>query len=317
MDRNSKRRGLWWILAGLGLEVAGAGLILRGLPEFEVASMAGVALVVAGSLLIVWGIVRRSRRSEARPLPDIARGEWVPEAGLRAAPPRPVRLSRTGRRMVVWWSIMLTAVPVCAYFLAQRRAPSRADYSQEFVEGQAIIQDKVIRESVAGEKYYLYYRLNPPHTGQDVRASISVSEEDYRRYNIGDPLRTLYLVPNIAVHEIPELSRKRSGSAVIWFAFGLGAVLLILFEMIRRHHRNITAFGVPVAGKIDMLHRRGAGYVYTVRCEVGGTESVLRGTERAHTLKEGEPVTVLYLPEKPGQKLIYRLSMYEAAAGAS
>ncbi len=310
--QTSKRGGVAKILAGFGLELAGAVLIWRTLPDYGEDAAVGVVAVVLGFLLIFWGVVDRGKRTAAPPPATVNRGVWLPEPELRDAPPRAVRLSRTGRRMVAWWSVLLMAIPVYAYFVTQRGSSSRADHSLDYVEGEATIHDKAVRESVRGKRFYLYYQFHAPAILGGVRASISVSESDYGRYNIGDPLTVLYLSPNPAVHEVTEFREKRSAPPAVWFAAGVMALFLVVFEMIRRRHKKLTRLGVASPGKVDMLRRRGAGCVYTVRCEAGGVESSLRATERGQAVREGDTITVLYLPEKPEQKLIYRASMYEA-----
>jgi hypothetical protein len=214
--------------------------------------------------------------------------------------------------MVAWWSILLMAIPVYAYFVIQRGSSPRVDHSLDYVEGEATIHDKAVRKSVRGQKFYLYYHFRQPGAPEEVRASISVSEGGYNKFSVGDPLKVLYLSPNPAVHEVPELSERRPAPGAVWFAVGVMALLLAVFEMIRRRHRKITGLGVASAGKVDMVRRRGAGCVYTVRCDAGGVDSSLRATGRGHAFSEGDSITVLHLPEKPEQKLIYRLSMYEA-----
>lgn len=306
----SQRRGIAWILSGLGLQVLGATLIWRTLPDFGPDVIGGVAAVVCGSLLITWGVVQRAKQT-ARPPARVDQGGWLPEPELRGVTPRVVRLSRSGRRMVAWWAILLMAIPVYTWLVMQRQDRPSVDYSEDYVEASATIHEKTVRDVVGGKRFYLYYNFHLAGS-EEVRASVSVSESNYNKHNVGDLLKVLYLAPNPAVHEVLDLDTKRPAPTVIWFAAGLATLLLAVFEMIRRRHKKITAFGVPAAGKIDMVYRRGAGYVYTVRCDAGGVESSIRATGREQAVLEGETITVLYLPQKPEERLIYRLSMYEA-----
>ena len=307
-----QRRGIAWVLAGFSLQVLGAVLIWRTLPDFGPDVIGGVAAVVCGSLLITWGVVQRAKRdTQAPPPPTAGQGGWLPEPELRRVTPRVVRLSRSGRRMVAWWAILLMAIPLYTWFVIQRAGGPRVDHSDDYVEGTATIHDKAVRDSVGSKRFYIYYHFQVDAL-PEVRASTTVSESDYNKYNVGDPLRVLYLSPNPTVHEVLDLREKGAAPPVIWFAAGVATLLLIVFEMIRRRHKTITALGAPAAGKIDMVHRRGAGYVYTVRCDAGGIESSIRATEREPAVREGDSITVLYLPHKPDQRLIYRLSMYEA-----
>lgn len=309
----TRKKVLAWVLGGVGIEIAGAVLIWQSLPAFGGPTIAGLACVVVGSLIVTWGLVQRGklRPTIAEHLPA-ATGAWQPETELQAATPRVVRLSRSGRRMVTWWASMLLVLPVYGYFVWQHTDAGSVDYRDEYIEGEATIHDKAVRESSSGEKLYLYYNFKSTQVPGPLRASTVVSAQQYEQYEIGDTLKVLYLPPNPAVHELPELAKATSTPRVVWLVVGLVALLLLVFEMIRRRHRTLTASGAAAPGKIDMLRTRGAGSVYTVKYEVGSDARTLRGTERTQRLRQGDTVTVLYRPEKPEEALLYRLSMYEA-----
>ena len=309
----ARKKVLAWVLGGVGIEIAGAVLIWQSLPDFGGPTIAGLVCVVVGSLIVTWGLVQRARLQPppgANPPP--AAGDWLPETELRAAAPRAVRLSRSGRRMVAWWVLMLLILPVYGYFVWQRTSSGSVDYRYEYLETEATIHDKEVREGSGGKTFYLYYNFRSVSMEYRRRASTAVSEQQYRSRRIGDTLRVLYLAANSAVHEVPELVEDTPGPHVIWLVVGLAALLLLLFEAIRRRHHTLAASGVAAPGKISMLRRRGAGSVYTVEYETGSETRTLRGTERTQRLRQGDTVTVLYRPGKPEEALLYRLSMYEA-----
>lgn len=314
---DSKRKDLAWILAGVGIELFGALLIWQSLPDFGVRTLPGLVCIVLGSLVMTWGLVKKPQgnppHSEAPP----ESAEWAPEPELQTPTPRAVRLSPSGRRMVTWWFVMLSALPLYAYLVGQRVGPARAGYADEYVEGVAVIHDKVERKGARGEGFYIYYNFESPEAPGRLRASAAVSERQYDALRIGDLLRVRYLSPNPTVHELPDLEEEAPASPVVWFTVGLAGLLLLLFEVIRRRHKAITVFGVAAPGKIEMLRTRWAGSVYTVTYRAEGRKKSLRGTERTRRLTEGGAVTVLYRADKPGHALIYRLGMYEARpAGA-
>ncbi len=314
---DSKRKGLTWILAGVGIEVFGAVLIWQSLPEFGAQTIPGLVCVVLGSLVMTWGLMKRARRIQPRSEIPPASGEWTPESELQAPTPRAVRLSPSGRRMVTWWFVMLSAIPLYAYLVGQRIGPVRTDYADEYMEGEAVIHDKVERKEARGEGFYIYYNFESPEAPGRFRASVAVSEGQYDALKVGDVLRVRYLAPDPTVHELPDLEKKAPSLPVIWFAMGLAGLLLLLFEAIRRRHKAITVFGVATPGKIDMLRPRWAGSVYTVTYRAEGREKSLCGTERTRRLTEGDTLTVLYRADKPGQALIYHLGMYEARPAGS
>lgn len=309
---DSKRKGLTWILAGVGIELFGALLIWQSLPDFGARTIPGLVCVVLGSLVMTWGLVKRAQRNQPRAEASPASMEWAPESELQTPTPRAVRLSPSGRRMITWWFVMLSALPLYAYLVGQQVGPARTDYADEYVEGVAVIHDKVGRKGARGEGFYIYYNFESPEAPGRLRASAAVSERQYDALRIGDLLRVRYLAPNPTVHELPDLEEKAPASPVVWFAMGLAGLLLLLFEVIRRRHKVITVFGVATPGKIEMLRPRWAGSVYTVTYRAEGREKSLRGTERTRRLTEGDTLTVLYRADKPDQALIYRLGMYEA-----
>ena len=311
-ETDSKRKGLSWILAGVGIELFGALLIWQSLPDFGVRTIPGLVCVVLGSLVMTWGLVKRAQRNQPRVEASPAITDWAPESELQTPTPRSVRLSPSGRRMVTWWFVMLSALPLYAYLVGQRGGPVRTDYADEYVEGVAVIHDKVKREGARGDGFYIYYNFESPEAPGRLRASASVTERQYSALKIGDLLRVWYLAPNPTVHELPDLEEKAPATPVVWFAVGFAGLLLLLFEVIRRRHKAITVFGVATPGNVEMLRPRWAGSVYTVTYRAEGQEKSLRGTERTRRLTEGDTLTVLYRADKPDHALIYRLGMYEA-----
>jgi hypothetical protein len=309
----ARKKVLAWVLGGVGIEIAGAVLIWQSLPDFGGPTIAGLVCVVVGSLIVTWGLVQRARlHPPPGTNPPPAAGDWLPETELRAAAPRAVRLSRSGRRMVTWWVLMLLVLPVYGYFVWQRTSSGSVDYRYEYIQAEATIHDMEVRESSGGEKFYLYYNFESLQVPGRRRASTVVSAQQYGAYEIGDTLKVLYLAPNPTVHELPELAEDTPRPRVVWLVVGLAALLLLLFEAIRRRHHTLATSGVAAPGKISMLRRRGAGSVYAVEYEAGSETRTLRGTERTQRLRQGDTVTVLYRPEKPEEALLYRLSMYEA-----
>ena len=317
LEADSKGKGLSWILAGVGLELFGALLIWQSLPDFGARTIPGLFCVVLGSLVMTWGLVKRAQRNQPRVETSPATTDWAPESELQALTPRAVRLSPSGRRMVTWWFVMLSALPLYAYLVGQKGGPARTDYADEYVEGVAVIHDKVKRQGAHGEGFYIYYNFESPESPGRLRASVAVTERQYDALKIGDLLRVWYLAPNPTVHELPDLEEKAPASPVVWFAVGLAGLLLLLFEVIRRRHKAITVFGVATPGKVEMLRPRWAGSVYTVTFRAEGRKKSLRGTERTRRLTEGDTLTVLYRADKPDHALIYRLGMYEARTAAA
>jgi hypothetical protein len=90
------------------------------------------------------------------------------------------------------------------------------------------------------------------------------------------------------------------------------AVLVAIFEIVRRRHKRLTSEGQPVAGYVERVHRRAAGSVYVLRFQAGGGQGHLRGRERSRKLRPGDALTVLHDRKDPAKALIYRQSLYRA-----
>jgi hypothetical protein len=301
------------LLAGVALDALGALLIVLSFPEMDLRFAGGILALVAGGVLIFAGTLQRVRSAAAqKPAAPAEARDWQPEPELRSPIPRRVVLSRAGKRLSLLWAVLTLAVPGYVYFALSRVTTHAGRYLYDYVEVAGVIHDKKVRDGVPGKTHYLYYGFQS-HGGVERRASIRVAEPVYEAFEVGDSVKVVYLPQNPDVHELPELAERPGRPPALGVSLAMAAVLLLLYEMIRRKHRHLTADGSTVRGVVDTVRRRGSRYIYTSKCTVGGKERVLRGTESERPLKLGDAVTVLYLPQKPEQTLIYRLSMYQAA----
>jgi Protein of unknown function (DUF3592) len=307
------KQGRGWIVAGAVLDLAAAVLIARSVPEIGVPLAGGVALLLVGSVLVFQGVLRVSReRAEQQPSLGAALPDWRPEPELSAEPPRPVRLTRTGKLSVGLWGTMVLIV-VGYMFLAPTR-PARTPPLLEAtgIPATATVHAKNERDTASGERaYYISYHFETDQ-GDQVRESRRVPREVYDEVAVGDSFEVIYFLGNPQQNFVPRLERQEIPAVLRWGAVGLLAALLFLFEQQRRFHKRLVSHGKPTAGVVEGVRRRGATRVFTVRYKLHGQEGRLRGSERNRERADGDVVTVLYLPERPERTLLYRTSLYRA-----
>jgi Protein of unknown function (DUF3592) len=307
------KQGRVWIVAGALLDLAAAVLIARNVPQIGPPLAAGVGLLLIGSVMVFQGVMRMSReRAEQQPASRDALPAWNPEPELSVAPPRPVRLTRTGMLSAGLWGAM--ALVVVAYVFL---APPRAVRVPQLLEvagatATATVHAKNERQTASGGPiYYVSFHFETVQ-GQQVRESQSVLRTVYDQLAVGDSFEVIYLPENPQQSFAPQLERREMPALVRWIAVGVLAAMLFVLDQQRRFHKRLVAYGKPVAGLVEGVRRRGANRVFAVRYKLHGQEGTLRGSERNPLRADGDAVTVLYLPERPERALLYRTSLYRA-----
>jgi hypothetical protein len=306
-------QGRGWIIAGALLDLLGAVLIARNVPEIGAPLVAGVGLLLAGSAIVFQGVLRlpRERAGQAASWPGASQ-RWSAEPELNTPPPRPVRLTPAGRLIMVLWG-MMAAVVTGYVFLAPPRPVSPPPLLEaEGVPATAVVHAKNERAlGSGGATYYVSYHFETQDGGQ-VRESVSVPRSVYDAVAVGDSFEVIYFPFNPQQNFVPRLERRELPAAVRWGAVALLAALFFLFDQQRRFHKRLVSEGKPAAGVVEGLRRRGARRVFTVRYQVQTREGQLRGSERNLNRADGDAVTVLYLPQRPEQVLLYSTAMYRA-----
>lgn len=316
----SPRAGMAPMLAGVVVEVAGIALVIAGLPEMDALFMTGVGMILAGSGLISFGVLQRVSAAKHHPPGPAEEGpaeeetpsRWRPERELRFPPPRAVALRPRGKRRIMIWVVIMALTPVYVYFASSQGPPRASRQGPGYGETEALVHDKLVRETAKGLTYHVYYHFND-EAANEFRGSASVSKALYDDLEVGDRLQVVYLRDQPSAHEVPRLLNQARSSQAAGLAALLAILLLTILETVRRRHRRLTSEGVAVRGEVETARRRGLAYNYTLSYLAGGRKRTLRGTEREQALKPGDALTVLHSPEKPQSALVYRLSLYEAA----
>jgi hypothetical protein len=309
------RQARLWIAGGIVLDLAGAVLIARSLPQMGVAMGTGIAMLLAGSIVVFQGALRMAQENRAATESTgvaLRESDWSPEIELQLSVPRPVKLTRTGMLSTGLW-LMLAIAALGFVFLApppSARIPELLEDAGVKVSGTVHRKDE--RKNSAGlPSYFISYHF-ATQSGDQVRASKSVPKDVYDSLTVGNSIEVIYFPYDPQQHVAPSLERHDMPAAMRWSAVGFIAVLLIGFEQQRRFHRKLVSEGKAVAGVIESLRKRGGSRVFTVRFAVKGQERTLRGSERHLDRADGDVVTVLYLPDKPDRALIYSSSLYRA-----
>jgi len=307
------KQGRVWIVAGAVLDLAGAVLIARSVPEVGAALAAGIGLLLVGSVIVFRGVLRISREQAGQQAPSrtVSR-EWSPEPELSAAPPRPVRLTRAGKLSAGLWGAMVLIVVGYVFLAPPRPARPPPLLEAEGAAATATVHAKNERDMASGEKaYYVSYHFETGQ-GEQVRETRQVPRAVYDEAAVGDSFEVIYFPENPQQNFVPRLELQGIPAALRWTAVGLLAALFFVFEQQRRFHKRLVSHGKPAAGVVEGVRRRGANRVFTVRYKLHGQEGRLRGSERNPERADGDAVTVLYLPERPERTLLYCTSLYHA-----
>lgn len=302
------------IVAGVVLDLAGAVLIARNVPEIGPGLAAGVGLLLAGSVLVFQGVLRGSGKKfePEAPAPAVSLSDWTPEPELRGQPPRPVSLTWTGKLSAALWSGMVLVVAGYVFLAPPRAARVPPLLESVGAPATATVHEKNRRDTPSGEAaYYIGYHFATAE-GTQVRETRRVPRTVFEELETGDSFEVLYLPENPQQNFAERLDREEMPPALRWMAAALLGALVFVFNQQRRVQKRLVAHGKPVAGVVEGVKRRGATRSYTVRYKLHGHEGRLRGSERNPERADGDVVTVLYLPERPERVLLYSTSLYRA-----
>lgn len=307
----------WMLGVGAGLDFGGLGLIVTTLPEAGWPLAAGLALMLAGTMLITRSLQSKSEATADGPAErKRASKRWQPEPELLRDPPRPVSMTVTAKITVVAWLAMLAVAGWFGWQNVWRLAPpvpSQTLILNEGVRATATIHRKEVRDREDGQqRYYLYYNFTDA-SGSGVRSSTSVSASLFGEYEEGDSLEVAYLPGEPLAHFAVELTRGPFAMRGSLMALVVGAFLLFLLGAKMLRHRNLARSGKAVAGYVESVVRRGGGKKLEVRYEtVNGREITIKPLERNALRKQGDVVTVLYLPGNPEDGEMYSLCLFRA-----
>lgn len=299
------------IAAGAALDLAGLALVVWSLPEGGLPLAAGVVCLLAGAALITRV---SSRQLNQAAVPQRA-ADWKMDPALRQSPPRTVRLRPLGYVIAAAWLISIAAM---GWFAADRilalnpPIPSQSIVEAQGVDAIAEVYEKVVRSNSRGEpRYYLYYSYEYPE-GSQVRASIAVTKRLYERYQAADTLDLKVLPTEPPLVFVPELTQGPFALRGLLAAGVISGLMLIFVDAQRRRHRRLVRTGLPLAGTVEGLRRRGGSRTYQVRYRVGGAEHTVRASERNPRRRENDQVTVLHDRDKPSDAVVYEGAFYKA-----
>jgi hypothetical protein len=298
------------IAAGAALDLVGLALVVWSLPEGGLPLAAGVACLLAGAALITRASSRQLNQAAAAP----HAADWKLDPALRRPLPRSVRLRPLGYVIAATWLVSLAAL---GWFADRILALNPPLPSQTVVETQGIdvvgeIYEKIERTNSRGEpRYYLYYSYEYPQ-GSEVRGSIAVTKRLYGRRQVNDTLTLKVLPAEPPIVFIPELTQGAFAMRGLVAGSVIAALMLLFVDAQRRRHKRLVRSGLPVAGTVENLRRRGGSRTYQARYRVGGSDYVVRATERNPRRRNDDQVTVLHDAEKPSDAVVYEGAFYKA-----
>jgi len=300
------------IAAGAALDLVGLALVVWSLPEGGLPLAAGVTCLLAGAALITRGSSRNLNQTGSTAPHAV---DWKLDPALRQPLPRSVRLRPLGFVIAGAWLISLAAL---GWFAANRilalnpPIPSQSLIAAQGVPAVAEIYEKIERANGRGEpRYYLYYSYEYPQ-GSEVRASVAVTRRLYDRYQANDLLALKLLPTSPPTVFIPELTQGPFALRALLAGSVIAGLMLIFVDVQRRRHKRLVRSGLPVAGTVDSLRRKGGSRTYHARYHVGASEHVVRASERNPSRRNNDQVTVLHDPEKPSDAVVYEGAFYKA-----
>lgn len=299
-----------WIAAGAALDLVGLALIVWSLPEGGLPLAAGVVCLLGGAALITRASNRQLNQASAGP----HAADWKLAPALRQPLPRSVRLRPMGYVIAAAWLISLAGLGWFADRILSLNPPIP---SQTVVEAQGVdavgeIYEKIERTNSRGEpRYYLYYSYQEPQ-GSEVRASIAVTKRLYDSRQTNDLLALKVLPASPPVVFIPELTQGPFALRGLIAGSVIALLMLIFVDAQRRRHKRLVRSGLPVAGTVENLRRRGGSRTYQARYRVGGDNHVVRAAERNPSRRNNDQVTVLHDAEKPSDAVVYEGAFYKA-----
>lgn len=305
--------------AGVGLDLGGLGLIVTALPDGGWPLAAGLALMLAGTMLITRSLQSKSAPQTADEADYQKAGKrWRPEPELRGDPPRRVKMSVTAQVTIFAWLLMLGVAGWYGWRNVWRLSPPVPSQSLLLKEGGSAVAEihrKEIRDLEDGRKsYYLYYNFTDD-TGAGVRSSVNVSASVFADYRDGGKLQIRYLPGEPLVHFAADLTQEPFAMRGTLMAIVAGAFLLFLLGAKMFRHRRLARSGKAVAGYVESVKRRGGAKKLRVRYEtVNGREIFISPLERNVARNTGDVVTVLYWPGEPEGGELYSLLLFRAVA---
>ena len=307
------------LVAGAVFDTLGAALIALSFVRETETLYLGLVLMAAGSVFVVlWARENsRQRSGDTAPASGVSTKGWTPEPELTRPLPRHVVLTPVGRWRTLLWVLALGAAVMYANVMPGRATPQQETLQRFGVGATGVIHRKESRSHGGGATvYYLYYNFEDAD-GKGVRASAAVDEQAYSAFQEGDSIEITYLPEDPFFHEAKGFGDGRRTRPLGYPWVALLAIAIVALEVHRIRHKRLAMYGKPIAGVVTKLTRLGAATAYSVQCAAAGHRRTLRGSERAPRLRTGDSVTVLYLPGKPQQIVLYRLCLYRAAESAS
>jgi hypothetical protein len=251
------------------------------------------------------------------------------EPELTGPTPRPVRFTEATQAVRLFLLFLLVGGLLLMVWLASRDLGDLQALHARGKVAQAEILDRWVGHGKS-DSYWLKYAFGV--SGDVIYGETSVTREQYARTAVGESLTVTYLPSDPETHRVGEVTADRvTDERVNWTmgSLAVGLVLGLLFagtEAHYRYRRRLLRDGVAVVGVVTGRRAvQSKSTEYYVRYEYPlrgqpltdpwrqGEVPVSGGLYAA--LREGQPLTILYLPWHPPTSLPYRTLTCVTLAG--
>lgn len=237
---------------------------------------------------------------------------WTPPPELSRAVPREVRITAGGVFAMVFAAILTIAV--IPLFVFMRSESERAiAHTRELHEQGATATGEVTRLSTESR-----------HSEHTVEYAFSANGIRYRgESNVPDSLwahvQKAGMIPIRYLPSAPGVNHPADWDETgppAWTPFVVPAMIVLsagfLYTNLRRQ-ATLLSEGLPAAGVVTRCHRVKGGYSARYAFRPQGGENATGSCKVRRRFEPGQPVTVVYHPEKPSRNRIYPFDSYQVA----
>lgn len=285
--------------------IAATALTLLGPGDNASLATAGVAGL--GGLWLALNAVGKLAAPPQTATSGSRRSKWRMPSELDQPTPRRVRLKPIGWVSAVLW----LAVAALLVGLSEFGLPRRPDANLrgELATADASVASKSMGQTAAGAQPTLTLAFTTER-GETIRARVPVTRLTFELAKEGDTYDALYLPGDASRYVFPGL-RRPLDRRMKYALYAIGLALLLMLEWIRRRERSLVRHGTVASAEARGVKTRGASRSYEAVFEARGQTLKIPTTERSRTRTEGDLVTVLFHPEKPGRATVYETSFYQ------
>lgn len=234
---------------------------------------------------------------------------WTPPAELSRARPREVRITATGILATVF-AIILIAVTIPLFLFMRNESDRAISHTRELRQRGSVATGEVTRLSTEGR-----------HSDHIVEYAFSANGVRYHgESNVPDSLwkqvQMAGMIPIRYLPDAPGLNHPADWdetSPPQWLCYAVPVIVAFsaafLYFSLRRQ-AGLLAEGIPAAGVVTNCRRVKGGYMARYAFRMQGGENAAGRSKVRRRYEIGQPVTIVYHPEKTSRNRIYPFDSY-------